>query len=59
MTTYRAATEQKALDLLDQAQDGDTIIVENIYQKMVVESRAIGRGLDIIVEVAQRAPATK
>lgn len=53
MTTYTPLTDEKALRLLEIVEDGDTIIVANIYQRMQVESRAIGRGLNIIVEVKQ------
>lgn len=58
MATYSAATEQKALQILDEAQDGDVIQVANIYQKAIIESRAIGRGLNIIVELMPKT-ATK
>ena len=48
-----ATTVQQAYDYLrSEAVDGDVIVVDNGYQKQMVESRAIALGLDVVVEVA-------
>lgn len=50
--TMAMATE----DLAAQAQDGDTIVLAwpeaNGFNKLALESRAIGLGLDVVIEVA-------
>lgn len=56
MTTYTCRTLGIALDELAQAQDGDVIRLvwpgANGFSKASVESRALGLGLDVVVEVA-------
>lgn len=46
-------TVEQAYDYLRrEAKDGDVIVVGSIYQKQMVESRAMALGLNVIVEVA-------
>ena len=55
MTRYVCRTLGIALDELAQASDGDTVVLAwpgaNGFSRASVESRAIGLGLDVVVEV--------
>ncbi len=44
--------EERFSELLNIVQDGDILVVRNTYQQAMLESRAIGLGLDIVVQVA-------
>ena len=52
--TYIMTDSTRILSLLDVAQDGDTVVVYNAHQQAMLESAAIGRGLEIIVQVIDR-----
>lgn len=56
MTRYVCRTLGIALDELAQANDGDTVVLAwpgaNGFSRASVESRAIGLGVDVVVEVA-------
>jgi len=59
MARYVCRTLGIALDELAQATDGDTLVLAwpgaNGFSKASVESRAIGLGLDVVIEVAPAA----
>ena len=52
--TYIMTDDDRIYSLLDVAQDGDVIVVQNAHQQAMLESAAIGRGLDVIVQVVDR-----
>lgn len=56
MTRYTCRTLGIALETVAQAVDGDTVALvwpgANGFSRAAVESRAIGLGLDVVIEVA-------
>lgn len=56
MTTYICRTLGIAMDELDQAVDGDTLVLAwsgaNGFSRSSVESRALALGLDVVIETA-------
>lgn len=57
--TWSVRTQGAALEVLKQAEDGDTIELAwpgaTQFSKAVVESRAIGLGLNVVVMLAEPA----
>lgn len=55
--TLTAVSMLQAQDLLERAEDGDTICLvwagASKHSAQVVESRAMGLGLDVVVEVGE------
>lgn len=51
---YIMTDADRIYSLLDVVQDGDVIVVQNAHQQAMLESAAIGRGLEIIVQIVDR-----
>lgn len=55
MTKFVCRTFGIALDFLPQAADGDTLVLAwpgaNGFSRASVESRALGLGLDVVIEI--------
>jgi len=57
VTRYTCRTLEIALEQLQQADDGDTLLLvwrdaTNAFSRAIVESRALALGLDVVVVVA-------